>query len=247
MSEAIDSSNCLTSVEERYYELLKRLRAAEQRFGRAAGSVSLVAISKTQPSQAIRKIAMLNQRDFGENQMQEALRKLPKLSDLDCVWHFVGSIQTNKCRDISANFDWVHSVDRFKIAKRLSDSRSGSARPLNIFLQVNLHGEATKSGVAPRELAPLAQSVSQLPNLRLRGLMTIPAPDSIFARQRKNFSQLKGYQISLSQTLNLPLDCLSMGMTNDLEAAVAEGATHVRIGTAIFGPRDNRNIRSEKP
>ena len=160
------------------------------------------------------------------------------LSDLDCIWHFIGSIQSNKCRDIATNFDWVHSVDRLKIARRLSDLRPTSAKPLNIFLQVNLQDEMTKSGTTSGELTALASAVSQLPNLKLRGLMAIPAPELNFEQQRKIFSKLREQKNRLNRVLNLALDCLSMGMTDDLEAAVAEGSTHVRIGTAIFGPKD---------
>lgn len=228
------------SVETRYYDLLDRLRSAENRFGRTPGSVCLVAVSKTRTPDTIRKIVALNQKDFGENQVQEAIAKLDKLSDLKCVWHFIGSIQTNKCRDIATHFDWVHSVDRLKVAKHLSSLRPATAQPLNLFLQVNLQGEATKSGVALEDLTSLARKVNQLPNLHLRGLMAIPAPERNFQKQCKVFRQLNELQVSLNQELNLTLDSLSMGMTDDLEAAVSEGATHVRIGTAIFGLRENR-------
>ena len=230
----------MDSIENRHHELVNRLRSAEVRFGRAPGSVCLVAVSKTQSAEAIRAIAALRQKDFGENQLQEALVKIEILSDLDCTWHFIGAIQTNKCRDIAAHFDWVHSVDRIKIAKRLSNLRPATTVPLNIFLQVNLQGEATKSGIAPGELTSLASAVHELPNLQLRGLMAIPVPESNFDRQRKIFSQLRKLQKELNQALDLTLDCLSMGMTDDLEAAVAEGATHVRVGTAIFGPRNRQ-------
>ena len=222
----------------RYFALLERLRTAEKRFGRPAGSVCLVAVSKTRSAEAIRKITALNQKDFGENQVQEALGKIAELADLDCVWHFIGSIQTNKCRDIAGRFDWVHSVDRFKVATRLSNLRPATATPLNILLQVNLRGESTKSGIAPNALYTLASSVSELPGLRLRGLMAIPAPEPNLSLQREAFSQLRKLQARLNQKLDLQLDCLSMGMTGDLEAAVAEGATHVRVGTAIFGSRN---------
>jgi hypothetical protein len=232
--ENLDSTNL---IKNRYHELVNRLRSAEVRFGRAPGSVCLVAVSKTQGPEAIRAIAALGQTDFGENQLQEALGKVEILSDLSCAWHFIGSIQANKCRDIATHFDWVHSVDRLKIARRLSSMRSATAMPLNIFLQVNLQSETTKSGIVPGELTSLASAVHNLPNLQLRGLMAIPEPESILDRQREVFSQLKKLQHRLNQALDLTLDCLSMGMTDDLEAAVAEGATHVRIGTAIFGPR----------
>lgn len=227
------------SIETRHHQLVNRLRSAEVRFGRTPGSVCLVAVSKTQSPEAIRAIAALRQKDFGENQLQEALGKVEILSDLDCTWHFIGSIQTNKCRDIAAHFHWVHSVDRLKIARRLSNLRPATAIPLNIFLQVNLQGETTKSGITPGQVTPLASAVHELPNLRLRGLMAIPEPELSFERQRKVFSKLRELQNGLNEALDFTLDCLSMGMTDDLEAAVAEGATHVRVGTAIFGSRNS--------
>jgi hypothetical protein len=234
------------SIEKHYYDLLNRLRSAENRFGRTPGSVCLVAVSKTRTPDTIRQIAALNQEDFGENQVQEAISKLAKLSDLKCVWHFIGSIQTNKCRDIATHFDWVHSVDRLKVAERLSSLRRATAQPLNLFLQVNLQGEATKSGVALGDLTSLAHKVNQLPNLHLRGLMAIPAPEQNFQKQCKVFRQLNELQVSLNHRLNLTLDSLSMGMTDDLEAAVSEGATHVRIGTAIFGLREDQKYSKSK-
>ena len=234
-SSLTENPTNMKSIENRHHQLVNRLRSAEARFERTPGSVCLVAVSKTRSPEAIRAIAALKQKDFGENQLREALGKIETLSDLDCTWHFIGSIQTNKCRDIAAHFDWVHSVDRIKIAKRLSNLRPATTVPLNIFLQVNLQGEATKSGIAPGELTSLASAVHELPNLQLRGLMAIPEPEPSFERQRKVFSELRELQIKLNQKLDLTLNCLSMGMTDDLEAAVAEGATHVRVGTAIFG------------
>ena len=238
MSNLTEHQTNPNSIESRYHTLVDRLKSAEIRFGRTPNSVSLVAVGKTRSPEVIRAIAALRQRDFGENQVQEALGKVELLSDLDCIWHFIGSIQSNKCRDIATNFDWVHSVDRLKIARRLSDLRPTSAKPLNIFLQVNLQDEVTKSGTTSGELTALASAVSQLPNLKLRGLMAIPAPELNFEQQRKIFSKLREQKNRLNRVLNLALDCLSMGMTDDLEAAVAEGSTHVRIGTAIFGPKD---------
>lgn len=238
ISNLREDSHQQNTNETRFLELIDRLRSAETQFGREPESVSLVAVSKTQDSANIRDVAALHQKDFGENQIQEALRKITDLSDINCVWHFIGSIQTNKCRDIAAHFDWVHSVDRLKIAQRLSNLRSSRSQPLNIFLQVNVQNESTKSGIAPNQLIDLANAVSKLPNLYLRGLMIVPKLESDFNQQRKIFREVKQLQIGLNQQLNLKLDCLSMGMTKDLEAAVAEGATHIRIGTAIFGPRD---------
>jgi hypothetical protein len=201
------------------------------------GSVCLVAVSKKQVADSIRTINSLGQIDFGENQLQESLIKIKELSDIDLSWHFIGTIQTNKCKDIAINFDWVHSIDRLKIADRLSAFRPMTSTPLNIFVQVNLQRESNKSGVDPTDLLQLATEVIKLPNLRVRGLMTIPKPDPDFEQQRQIFKELRQMQFELNQALNLNLQCLSMGMTNDLEAAVAEGATHVRIGTGIFGSR----------
>ena len=221
----------------RYRNLVTRIKTAESQYDRASGSVSLVAVSKTYPAEDIRAVAGMGQRDFGENQIQDAMAKIPLLTDLDCIWHFIGSIQSNKCRDIAHHFDWVHSVDRLKVAQRLSSLRSEDRHSLNITLQINLQNEASKAGITPESVMELAQEISQLPNITLRGLMAIPAPETNFAEQRNVFRQLRNLMENINQRLSLELDCLSMGMTNDLEAAIAEGATHVRIGTAIFGPR----------
>ena len=222
---------------DRYQNLIVRINTAETQYKRPSGSVSLVAVSKTYPAEDIRTVAEMGQRHFGENQIQDAMGKIPLLTDLDCIWHFIGAIQSNKCRDIALHFDWVHSVDRLKIAQRLSSLRSEDNPPLNITLQINLQNEVSKAGVTPENVMELAQEISQLPNITLRGLMAIPAPETNFSEQRAVFRQLRKLMENINQHLDLALDCLSMGMTNDLEAAVAEGATHVRVGTAIFGPR----------
>ena len=222
---------------DRYQRLTERLRQAESHHGRAEGSVRLVAVSKTYPADNIRTVATQGQRDFGENQIQDAMTKIPVLEDLSCSWHFIGPIQSNKCRDIALHFDWVHSIDRTKIAKRLSDMRPADAEPINIFIQVNLQNEATKSGVLPKQLGALVDEVKNLPNLNLSGLMAIPAPETLFDLQRATFAKLRELLEVTNQNCRTDMDCLSMGMTDDLEAAVAEGATHVRVGTAIFGPR----------
>ena len=222
---------------DRYQRLTDRLLQAESHYGRAEGSVCLVAVSKTYPAVHIRTVATQGQRDFGENQIQDAMTKIPVLEDLGCSWHFIGPIQSNKCRDIAFHFDWVHSLDRTKIAKRLSDLRPASAEPINIFVQINLQNEATKSGVLPEELGALVDEVKNLPNLNLCGLMAIPAPEALFDRQRTTFATLRELLQATNREHQTNMDCLSMGMTDDLEAAVAEGATHVRVGTAIFGPR----------
>jgi len=222
---------------DRYQRLTERLRQAESLYGRAEGSVCLVAVSKTYPADHIRTVGTQGQRNFGENQIQDAMTKIPVLEDLGCSWHFIGPIQSNKCRDIAFHFDWVHSIDRTKIAKRLSDLRPADAKPINIFVQINLQNEATKSGVLPEELGALVDEVKNLPNLNLCGLMAIPAPEALFNRQRATFATLRELLQATNREHQTNMDCLSMGMTDDLEAAVAEGATHVRVGTAIFGPR----------
>ena len=233
------------NLVSRYQGLLRRLRTAEKRFDRPNNSVCLVAVSKTYPARDIRTVAQQGQQDFGENQVRDALAKFPELGDLNRTWHFIGPIQSNKCRDIAQNFDWIHSVERLKIARRLSELRPVEMEPLNILLQVNLQNEITKAGISPDAVSELAATVLELPNIRLRGLMAIPAPENDFDRQRSIFSHLRELKERTSQQLGISLDCLSMGMTGDLEAAVAEGTTHVRIGTAIFGPR--QKSETEKP
>ena len=229
-----------STLGERYCALTQRLRAVEAHFGRPENGTCLVAISKTHPAQAIREVAALGQMDFGENQLQDALSKMEHLSDLKFIWHFVGPIQSNKCRDIAYHFDWVHSVDRLKIARRLSELRPTGADPLNILLQVNLQNETTKSGISVDAVSDLTGAVKQLSNIHLRGLMAIPSPEKDFQRQRAVFASLRELSETINQEQQTVMDCLSMGMTDDMEAAVAEGATHVRIGTAIFGPRQKR-------
>ncbi|MEA3291584.1 MAG: YggS family pyridoxal phosphate-dependent enzyme [Pseudomonadota bacterium] len=217
-------------------ETRARIRENEQRYRREPGSVQLIAVSKTHPAECVRRAAAHGQLDFGENYLQDALQKIADLRDLRLHWHFIGHVQSNKCREIAANFDWVHSVDRLKIARRLSDHRTPERGPLNVFLQVNLQGEAGKSGVSPADAPNLAQVVTELPNLRLCGLMAIPKLETEFDRQRAAFGELRKLLEELNRR-GIDADGLSMGMTADLEAAIAEGATHVRIGTAIFGPR----------
>ncbi len=214
----------------------ERIHAAEQRFDRAPDSVALLAVSKTRSADEVRACAALGQRRFGENYLQEALGKIAQLAELPVEWHFIGPIQSNKCRDIAAHFDWVHSVDRLKIARLLSDHRPASSAPLNVCIQVNVSGEASKSGCALQELPALAAAVAALPNLQLRGLMAIPAPAESFAAQAQPLRRLREAFEALQQHGHA-LDTLSMGMSDDLEAAIAEGSTLVRIGTALFGPR----------
>ncbi|MFG0722998.1 YggS family pyridoxal phosphate-dependent enzyme [Pseudomonas sp. GLN_6] len=224
----------MSTIAENIAKVGVRIREAAQASQRDCAAVGLLAVSKTKPAAAIREAFAAGVQDFGENYLQEALEKQAELSDLALTWHFIGPIQSNKTKPIAEHFAWVHSVDRLKIAQRLSDQRPAHLPALNICLQVNVSGEASKSGCNPDELPELAQAVTQLPNLRLRGLMTIPEPTDDPSEQRAAFARLR----ELQQSLNLELDTLSMGMSHDLEAAIAEGATWVRIGTALFGARD---------
>lgn len=212
----------------------QRIRAAADAVQRDANSIHLLAVSKTKPAQAVREAYAAGMCDFGENYLQEALGKQAELTDLPLSWHFIGPIQSNKTRAIAENFAWVHSVDRLKIAQRLSEQRPADLPPLNICIQVNVSGEASKSGCTPADLPALAQAISALPRVKLRGLMAIPEPTEDRAAQDAAFSTVRDLQASL----NLPLDTLSMGMSHDLESAIAQGATWVRIGTALFGARD---------
>lgn len=228
------AAQVMSTIEKNIAKVAARIREAAQAVERDPASVGLLAVSKTQLAAAIREAAEAGMRDFGENYLQEALDKQAELSELPLTWHFIGPIQSNKTKSIAEHFDWVHSVDRLKIAQRLSDQRPAELPPLNICLQVNVSGEASKSGCAPEELPQLAQAVAAMPRLRLRGLMCIPAPSEDPAEQRAAFARLR----ALRDELPLTLDTLSMGMSQDLEAAIAEGATWVRIGTALFGARD---------
>ena len=212
----------------------QRIRAAADAVQRDASSLHLLAVSKTKPAQAVREAHAAGLHDFGENYRQEALGKQAELTDLPLSWHFIGPIQSNKTRAIAENFAWVHSVDRLKIAQRLSEQRPADLPPLNICIQVNVSGEASKSGCTPADLPALANAISALPRLKLRGLMAIPEPTEDRAAQDAAFATVRELQASL----NLPLDTLSMGMSHDLESAIAQGATWVRIGTALFGARD---------
>jgi PLP dependent protein len=223
------------NISERLEAVRARIALVEREAGRPPQSVELIAVSKTQPASAISAAIAAGQHHFGENYLQEALTKQSELANMpDLVWHFIGPIQSNKTAPIAAHFDWVHSVDRFKIAQRLSEQRPEGLAPLNICLQVNVSHEDSKSGVDLTELSALAQAVAVLPRLHLRGLMAIPAPTADPASQRAPFRILR----QALESLNIPgLDTLSMGMSDDLEAAIQEGATFVRIGTAVFGHR----------
>ncbi len=213
-----------------------RVRESAEKCQRQESAILLLAVSKTRPADDIRSAADCGLRDFGENYLQEALDKIGELEDLDLVWHFIGPIQSNKTRPIATHFHWVHSVDRIKIARRLNDQRPDGLPPLNICLQVNISGEDSKSGVPPGDLAPLAHAFAELPRLRLRGLMAIPAPTDDVAQQHANFARLRQLLAEVRQ-IEPAADTLSMGMSADMEAAITEGATIVRVGTDIFGPR----------
>ncbi len=224
----------MSTIAENIAKVGARIREAAQASQRNFADIGLLAVSKTKPADAIREAHAAGVCDFGENYLQEALEKQTQLADLPLIWHFIGPIQSNKTRPIAEHFDWVHSVDRLKIAQRLSEQRPAHLAPLNICLQVNVSAEDSKSGCSPEELTALAQAVVALPNLRLRGLMAIPEPTDDVAAQHAAFARLR----QLRDELALNLDTLSMGMSHDLEAAIAEGATWVRIGTALFGARD---------
>ncbi len=226
-----------TTLQARLSTVRDRVANACAAVRRPAESVGLVAVSKTFPATAVREAAAGGQRDFGENYLQEALEKLDATADLPLIWHFIGPIQSNKTRPIAERFDWVHTVDREKIVRRLSEQRPETRGPLNVCIEVNVSGEATKSGVAPAAVPALARVVAALPRLRLRGLMAIPEPTADMDLQRQRFATLRELNESLVRE-GLALDTLSMGMSADLEAAIAEGATMVRVGTAIFGERN---------
>ena len=224
------------NVATNLHSIWQRISAAEQLANRPSGSVSLLAVSKTKPDNLIRAAWNAGQRAFGENYAQEAEEKARRLSDLNIEWHFIGPIQSNKTRGLAQTMAWVHSVDRLKIAQRLSDQRPEDLPPLNLCLQVKLSKEPTKSGIAPSELPLLVEQVSKLPRLHLRGLMAIPAATTDPQEQRKSFKQLQLLLLEL-QKYQPKIDTLSMGMSGDLEAAVIEGSTLVRVGTDIFGAR----------
>lgn len=227
----------MTDITDHLAKIVERVARSTRASGRAPGSVTIVAVSKQQSVAAIAAAHASGIRNFGESYIQEALPKMTDLANIAIVWHFIGQLQTNKTRTVAEHFAWVHTVDRLKIAERLSEQRPHFAPPLNVLIQVNQGDEAQKGGVAPHEVEPLARAIEGLPRLRLRGLMTIPpreAPDA-----GAHFTELANLQRRLVAG-GLALDTLSMGMSRDFEAAIVAGATHVRIGTAIFGARDTR-------
>ncbi len=227
-------------VEENIERVKARLQTAAVAGGRDPNSVILLAVSKTRDTKSIQQAAQTGITDFGENYLQEALEKIDILKSLGLKWHFIGPIQSNKTRQIAENFSWVHSIGRLKIAQRLSAQRPSTMAPLNICLQVNIDQEATKAGFSGDEIPLVVEEIAQLPNIKLRGLMTIPAAQHDPIAQRLPFAQLRSLLEKINGSLDncKKLDTLSMGMSADLEAAIFEQATIVRVGTDIFGPRN---------
>ncbi|MFN7087537.1 MAG: YggS family pyridoxal phosphate-dependent enzyme [Burkholderiales bacterium] len=226
----------MTTIAANLQAVHERIARAAQAAGRPAAAITLVAVSKTFGVEEIREAHAAGQRDFGENYVQEAVTKITQLAHLPLVWHFIGPIQSNKTRAIAQHFQWVHSVEREKIAARLNAARPPGLPPLNVCIQINVSGEASKSGVAPGAELALARAIAALPRLRLRGLMAIPEPTPDSGLQRRRYALLREIRDGLAAA-GFALDTLSMGMSDDLEAAIAEGATMVRVGTAIFGRR----------
>ncbi len=227
----------MTTIASNMQAVRDAIDAAARAAGRDPQDIKLLAVSKTFPAEDIRAAYAVGQRRYAENYAQEAISKIAALKDLDIEWHFIGPIQSNKTRPIAEHFSWVHSIERLKIAERLAAQRPENLPPLQVCIEVNISGEASKSGAAPDAVGALAQAVAALPQLKLRGLMAIPQPDSNPVQQHAAFAQLRQLQIDLIRQ-GIPLDTLSMGMSHDFPAAIAEGATLVRIGTAIFGARN---------
>ncbi len=234
-----EHTNDGSRIADRLARVRERIAAAEARYGRPAGSVALLAVSKVQPAAAIVEAQEAGQIAFGESYVQEALDKRAALSELPVEWHFIGRVQTNKTRDIAARFDWVHGLCDLKHARRLAQQRPSEAGPLPVCVQINLSGEASKAGLAPEALPAFLDACAEFHALQLRGLMTLPAPAADLDAQRRPFVALRELRDRVARP-DLPLETLSMGMTADLEAAIAEGATIVRVGTAIFGPRPSK-------
>ena len=233
---AFDAFPIMTIISANLQAVHARIAAAARKCGRDPDEIVLLAVSKTWPASAVREAAVAGQCLFGENYVQEGLAKAAELASLALEWHFIGPLQSNKTRAVAETFAWVHSLDRLKIAERLAEQRPETLPPLQVCLQVNVGGEASKSGVAPEETYALAERLALLPRLKLRGLMAIPAPSEDVAEQRRAFRRLRELFEQLRDE-GLTLDTLSMGMSHDLEAAIAEGSTLVRVGTAIFGER----------
>ena len=227
----------MTTISANLQAVHARIAAAAEKCGRNPDDISLLAVSKTWPAVDVREAATAGQHAFGENYVQEGVAKALELAPLGLTWHFIGPLQSNKTRSVAENFAWVHSIDRLKIAQRLSEQRPSALSALQVCLQVNVSGEDTKSGVELAEVPELARQIAALPNVCLRGLMAIPAPTDDPVEQRRAFGRLRDAFEQLKAS-GLPLDTLSMGMSHDLEAAIAEGSTLVRVGTAIFGERN---------
>lgn len=232
----MNNEQIMTTIAQRLQAIRARIHSAETAAGRQLNAVTLLAVSKAQPVALLREAFVAGQRLFGENYLQEALGKRAALAGLDIEWHFIGPMQSNKTQAIAQHFSWVHSVDRLKIAERLDAARPLHLPPLQICIQVNVSAENSKSGVLPQEVYALAEAIAKLPNLRLRGLMAIPAPTADIAVQRSQFGKVRKLYETL-QTQGFQLDTLSIGMSEDFPAAITEGATIVRIGSAIFGAR----------
>jgi PLP dependent protein len=226
----------MNTTTERAGALLARIAELEAKYRRPRDSVCLIGIAKTHPASSVREAWAGGVRHFGESYVQEALPKIEALRDLRVTWHFVGRIQSNKTAAIASHFDWVHGIDQLRVAERLDRQRPAGLAPLQCCIEVNLSGEGSKGGVSPQELGALATAIAAMPRLRLRGLMALPAPREGIAMQRKEFARLAACLAGLHRSLP-ELDTLSMGMSDDMEAAIAEGATMVRIGTALFGQR----------
>ncbi len=226
----------MTSIPGNLQAVRRRVAEAARVAGRGVDEVTLLAVSKTWPAECVREAAAAGQRAFGENYVQEGVAKIAALADLDLEWHFIGPLQSNKTRAVAEHFDWVHSVDRAKLAERLSAQRPVGRAPLDVCIQVNVGDESSKAGVAPEEVIGLAAAIAALPRLRLRGLMCIPEPDGGEALLRARFAAMRALLQSLVGAGHA-VDTLSMGMSHDLETAIAEGSTLVRVGTAIFGTR----------
>lgn len=228
----------MTNIAEKIHDIHQRIQDSSSRAGRNSNDIQLLAVSKTQTPSRILEAYNTGQRAFGENYLQEARDKQQVLDDLDIEWHFIGPIQSNKTREIATHFSWVHSVDRLKIAERLSKQRPAGLPLLNICIQVNIDNESTKAGATLEELASLANAINILPNLALRGLMAIPAKRDDMEAQQQVFERVaKTMQRLTLSNPTLQLDTLSMGMSDDMDAAIASGATIIRVGSAIFGPR----------
>ena len=227
----------MISIADSFKGVREHIKLASEAAQRPVEQINLLAVSKTRSVEEVKELALLGQTAFGENYLQEALDKIEALKSFNLEWHFIGPIQSNKTRPIAENFNWVHSVDRLKIAQRLSDQRPAELEPINLCLQVNISREESKAGCLPEEAVELALAISTLPNIRLRGLMAIPEATDDPDIQRQRFSDVQALQHVINAKGG-QLDTLSMGMSGDLDAAIAEGATIVRVGTALFGPRN---------